>query len=71
MTTYKVPYGLNVSVRISREGDQAYVDVLAPLYVRKEWRMSHCYKADSFSDYKILNDGNFISVMLNAYGSNH
>ena len=62
-----VPYGLNVSVTIRREGDTAFVDVHAPLYLNNFWTMPHCY-ADSFSDWRILRDHNFITTMTNRYG---
>jgi hypothetical protein len=62
-----VPYGLNVSVSIRREGDTAFVDVHAPLYLNTLWTMPHCYAA-SFTDGRILRDHNFITQMTNHYG---
>jgi len=67
MTTYKVPYGFDVSVTIRREGDTAFVDVHAPMYFRKEWTMTHGY-ADSFTDQQVLLDHNFTTTLINHYG---
>lgn len=66
MSTIKVHFGFNVSVAIRREGDTAFVDVLAPCYVTKQWTMPHCYAA-SFSDDQILNDSDFIRVLASRY----
>lgn len=66
-TKYAVPYGLNVSVSIHREGDTEWVDVHAPLYMRKVWRMPHCYHAQHFTDAQILKEPNFITTMLKHY----
>lgn len=66
MTPIKVPFGFNVSVVIRREGDTAYVDVLAPCYKTKQWTMPHQYAA-SFSDHQILNDSDFIRVLHSRY----
>lgn len=67
MTTYNVPYGLDVSVSIRREGDCAFVDVHAPMYMNKQWTMTHCY-ADSFTDAQILRDHDFVTTLCNHYG---
>ena len=66
---YPTSFGLKVSVEIERDSDKdiAYVNVIAPLYVNKDWRMPHSYKASQFSDGQILNDSDFIRVMLNHY----
>lgn len=69
MQEYKVPYGLNVSVKIDRDEDLVQVIVIAPMYVNKTWTMSHCYSCD-FTDYQILNDQDFVTVMLNHYPGN-
>ena len=65
--SYPVPYGLDVTVTIRREGDTAFVDVHAPMYLRTNWTMPTCY-ADSFTDAQILRDYHFITTLLNHYG---
>lgn len=67
MNTYNVPYGSKVSVQIVRENGLAHVDVIAPLYKNKKWRMSHCYDAEHFTDHMILKDHNFVTIMIKAY----
>jgi hypothetical protein len=69
MTQYKTKYGLDVSVEIIRdeETDTAYVDVIAPMYVEKRWRMTHSYRASQFSDAEILNDSDFHTRLSKAY----
>lgn len=67
MDIYKVPYGTDVSVSFRKVGDTIFIDVHAPLYVRKEWSMSHQY-SDKFSIGDILRDRVFQTVMLNCYG---
>jgi hypothetical protein len=66
---YTVPYGFKVSVDIIRDEaeDIAHVDVIAPMYVNKVWRMSHSYKAARFSDADILRDSSFVSVMQSRF----
>lgn len=66
---YKTPYGLKVSVEIVRDTatDTARVVVHAPLYVIKQWTMSHSYKASEFSDHEILRDHDFVRVMSKRY----
>lgn len=66
---YPTKYGVNVSVEIVRDiqNDIATVHVYAPLYIRKHWIMSHSYKSSEFSDYAILNDSDFISIMSKHY----
>lgn len=66
MIEYPVPYGFKVSVSIRREGNEAHVDVHAPMYLNKEWTMPHCY-ATSFTDEEILRDRTFTTVLLNHY----
>lgn len=66
MKLIKVPYGFNVSVVIRREGDTAFVDVIAPCYITKQWTMPHCYKS-TFSDHQTLNDSDFIRVLASRY----
>ncbi len=60
-----VPFGFDVSVEIVRDiqNDSAKVNVHSPLSKDKIWAMPHSYKASQFSDYQIINDSNFISVM--------
>ena len=60
-----VPFGFKVSVEICRdiETDTATVIVHAPMYKTKHWKMSQSYKSSQFSDYKIINDYDFIRVM--------
>lgn len=65
--THLVPYGLLVSVSIRREGNTAYVDVHAPMYMNKEWTMPHCYGA-GFTDGAIMQDRDFITTLINHYG---
>ena len=67
MRAIPVPYGLKVSVMIRREGDEAYVDVIAPLYVNKDWTMPHSYNASQFTDEQIIKDSDFVRVMLGHY----
>ncbi len=69
MKLIPVPYGLNVSVRIRREGDTAFVEVHAPMYTNKFWVMPHQYST-MFSDYEILKDHNFTTTMLDHYPAN-
>jgi hypothetical protein len=63
------PYGLNVYVEIIRdaETDTAKVNVHAPLYKCKFWTMSHSYRASQFTDFQIINDSDFKTVMLKHY----
>lgn len=68
MSLIPVPYGLKVCVRILRKDGLAFVEVHAPLYMRKKWIMSHCYDDAQFTDAKILNDSDFIRVMSAAFG---
>lgn len=65
---YPVPYGLNVSVKIRREHETAFVDVYAPMYMNKKWTMSHSYHPDHFTDAQILRDRDFATVLINHYG---
>ena len=66
---YNVPFGYKVSVVIVRNDDldEAKVNVIAPIYKRKEWFMSHSYKSSEFSDSQILNDRDFISCMCKSF----
>jgi hypothetical protein len=63
------PYGLNVAVEIVRdsETDTARVIVHAPMYKNKLWTMAHSYRASQFTDFQIINDSNFTTVMLAHY----
>lgn len=63
--TYKTNFGMDVSVQIIRE-ENVKVKVIAPLYMRKEWVMDHCYSTD-FSDHQIMRDSDFLRVMSRAY----
>ena len=67
MPEYRTPYGLDVRVRITTQGDTKFVDVIAPLYARKEWRTSFCYSS-AFSDSEILKSHELGTVLTNAYG---
>lgn len=67
MIAHDVPYGCKVSVTIRRDNGTAYVDVHAPLYMRKQWTMPHCYDSAQFSDAAILRDSNFNTVLSNRY----
>ena len=69
MTLHPTPYGLKVSVEIVRDTDTdtARVVVHAPLYVNKQWTMSHSYASSYYSDHDILNDRDFIAVMREHY----
>jgi hypothetical protein len=64
-----VPFGFNVSVEIVRDiqNDSAKVNVHSPLSKDKVWAMPHSYKSSQFSDYQIINDSNFISVMIKRF----
>lgn len=66
---YNVKYGLNVSVEIIRDNisDNAQIKVYAPMYLNKEWIMKHSYKSSEFTDYQILNDSDFHSVLSKHY----
>lgn len=66
-TPIPVPYGFKVSVVIRREGDTAFVDVLAPMYLNKKWTMKHSYRADHFTDEQIVKDRDFVRVMFSHY----
>lgn len=67
--TYPVPYGLKVSVSILRNADTdtAKVRVHAPMYMRKEWGMTHSYQASAFTDAEILRDRDFVTRMQQAF----
>ena len=67
-----VPFGFKVSVEIVRdiENDSAKVVVHAPIYKNKTWTMTHSYKSSQFSDWQILKDRDFITVLCKAYPSN-
>lgn len=65
---YPVPYGLNVSVKFRREDDTTFVDVYAPMYMTKKWTMPHQYRSSHFTDAQILNDSDFVRVLINYYG---
>lgn len=65
MTVHPTPY-FRISLRIDRR-DSAYVTVLAPLYVRKEWVMEHCYSLD-FTDAEILTDPYLLEILAHRYG---
>ena len=69
---YPVKYGLNVSVEIIRDNvsDNAQIKVYAPLYLNKEWFMSHSYRSSQFADNQILNDSDFNSVLSKHYPIN-
>ena len=71
MRAHCVPYGCKVSVTIRRDNGVAYVDVHAPLYMRKQWTMAHCYDSAQFSDGAILRDSDFNTVLTNRYGANN
>jgi hypothetical protein len=64
-----VPFGFDVSVEIVRDiqNDSAKVNVHSPLSKDKVWAMPHSYKSSQFSDYQIINDSNFISVMIKRF----
>lgn len=68
---YPTSFGLDVSVAIVREleSNTAFVDVIAPHYVNKKWRMGHSYNARHYTDQKILKDPDFIRVMFAHYPS--
>jgi hypothetical protein len=64
-----VPFGYKVSVEIVRdiETDTATVIVHAPMYKTTRLTIPHCYKSTQFSDYQIINDHDFISVMVKYF----
>lgn len=64
---YPIPHGLDVSVRITTLGDTKFVDVVAPMYVCKEWRTTFCFSS-AFSDREILKSRELSTVLINAYG---
>lgn len=66
---YPVKYGINVSVEIIRDNisNSAQIKVIAPMYLNKEWVMKHSYKSSEFTDYQILNDADFHSVLTKHY----
>ena len=64
---YKVPYGLDVSVEIIQRNGNKHVIVNAPMYMNKQWEMLHCYSS-VFSDYEILKDRQFNTVLRERYG---
>ena len=64
---YKVPYGLDVSVEIVQRSGSKYVIVNAPMYMNKQWEMTHCYSS-VFRDYEILEDRRFNTVLIERYG---
>lgn len=62
-------YGLNVFVELvlDAETDTIHVDVIAPMYVNKRWRMKHSYRASHFTPGEILRDHDFNTVLTKAY----
>lgn len=66
---HKTRYGLDIAVEIVRdsETDTANVHVHAPLYKVKHWVMAHSYKSSAFTDFQIINDSDFSTVMCNHY----
>lgn len=64
-----VPYGFDVSVEILRDikTNTATVNVHAPLYKNKLWKMPNSYKSSEFSDREIIRDSDFVSTMLKHY----
>lgn len=71
MTTFPTSYGCKVSIEIERdtETDTAAVNIHAPLYIKKFWKMPHCYKASQFTDLEIINDSDFKRVMCSHFPS--
>lgn len=65
---YPVPYGIDVSVRLTRGEDIVFVDVLAPLYVNKEVRLDLCFDAEAFTDGQILRARDLGRILANRYG---
>ena len=70
---YDVPYGLDVTVEIvtepdgSEEGHCKRIVVYSPLYMKKQYKLPHCYST-TFTDDAILNDSGFIGYMVKAFG---
>lgn len=64
---YKVPYGLDVSVDVVREGNTARVVIHAPMYQRKTWSPTFCYST-AFTDAEILRDHSLNTKLTEAYG---
>jgi hypothetical protein len=66
---HKTKFGLDVSIEIVRdsETDSAHVHVHAPIYKNKHWVMAHSYRASEFTDFQIINDADFVSVMCKHY----
>lgn len=62
---YRTQYGLDVSVEIVRD-EHACVIVHAPMYMRKQWEMRHCYSLE-YSDSEVMADIDFLRVMSQAY----
>lgn len=72
MKTTPVPYGFRVSVSIERvsaqEGERAFVNIHAPMYVRKEHRAPNSYIGLDFTDGQILRDDSLHRYLLAVYG---
>jgi hypothetical protein len=68
---YKTDFGYKVSVEILRdvETDSAHIKVHAPFYIKKEWVMGLSFTSSQFSDYEILRDRTFQTVMLQHYST--
>ena len=68
---HNINFGYKVSVEIIRdvETDSAIIKVYAPMYVRKEWIFPQSYTSSQFSDYEILRDRHFQTVMIQHYPS--
>lgn len=66
---YPTRYGLNVFVELvlDEATDTIHVDVIAPMYVNKRWRMKHSYRASHFTPGEILKDSDFNTVLTKAY----
>lgn len=66
---YPVKFGFNVSVEIIRDNERAKVKVHCPMYLSREFIMSHSYSLE-FTDNQILNDSDFIRVMARHFPNN-
>jgi len=67
---YKTDYGYKVSVEVVRDTEEgsAYVRVIAPMYVRKEFLLVTSWSEQDFSDSQILGDTQFHKLMTQHFG---
>lgn len=56
-------FPIGVSVRLTKDGDTIYVDILSSLHMTKCKRLPHCYNAYCYTIPKILRDSDFLKYL--------